>query len=180
MISMAEHEEFLLGDLEDSGRITLGRGQVISKTEMMDNPGDYPVYSSSATNNGEIGRYSQYMFDDEKITWSIDGGGKFFYRAPHKYSVTNVCGWLKVNDTGILTRYLYHALMNEWDKKVYDYLHKAHPSVIRKEYSISIPDVAIQKQFIAFVEQSDKSKLFGAMHRIQHITGGYTCLVKQI
>ena len=46
--------------------------------------------------------------------------------------------------------------------------------------TIFIPEMRIQEEFAAFVEQSDKSKLFGAMHRIQHITGGYTCLVKQI
>ncbi|MBR3885059.1 MAG: restriction endonuclease subunit S [Clostridia bacterium] len=158
MVNNVKHEVVLLGDLEDSGRITLGRGQVISKTDIMDNKGDYPVYSSSATNNGEIGRYDKFMFDDEKITWSIDGGGKFFYRPPHKYSVTNVCGWLKVNDSNISTKYLYHALMNEWFNKVYDYLHKAHPSVIRKEYTISIPSLEDQRQFVNFIELLDKSK----------------------
>ena len=50
-----------LGDLEDSGRIKLGRGMVISKNDIADNPGDYPVYSSSATGLGEFGRYSKYI-----------------------------------------------------------------------------------------------------------------------
>ena len=70
----------LIKHLEEDGVITLGRGQIISKDEMKKNPGDFPVYSSSATKNGEFGRYGKYMFDDERITWSIDGGGRLFYR----------------------------------------------------------------------------------------------------
>ena len=79
-----------LGVLEDEGLIKLGRGNVISKTDLSDFPGEYPVYSSSATGRGEFGRYGKYMFDEERISWSIDGGGRFFYRHAHKYSVTNV------------------------------------------------------------------------------------------
>ena len=134
-----------LGEVEDSGVLTLGRGQVISKIDMNNCPGDYPVYSSSSQNNGEIGRYGKYMFDDERITWSIDGGGKFFYRCGLKYSVTNVCGWLKVNQENILrTRFLYYLLFEEWSNKLFDYNHKAHPSVIRKEYLI--PFISLQEQ----------------------------------
>ena len=33
--------------------------------------------------------------------------------------------------------------------------------------------------FAAFAIQSDKSKLFGAKHRIENFTGGYLCLMKQ-
>ena len=53
----------LLEELENEGLITLGRGDIISKDDMMRNPGDYPVYSSSATENGEFGRYGKYMFE---------------------------------------------------------------------------------------------------------------------
>jgi type I restriction enzyme S subunit len=149
----------LLEELENEGKIILGRGQVISKEEIADNKGDYPVYSSSATNDGIIGLYSKYMFDDERITWSIDGGGKFFYRKPHKYSVTNVCGWLKVVSKNILTEYLYYALSNEWKNKTFDYVHKAHPSVIKKEYNLLIPELSIQRKFIDIAQKSDDAKL---------------------
>ena len=149
----------LLEELENEGKIILGRGQVISKEEIADNKGNYPVYSSSATNDGIIGLYSKYMFDDERITWSIDGGGKFFYRKPHRYSVTNVCGWLKVVSKDILTEYLYYALSNEWKNKTFDYVHKAHPSVIRKEYNLLIPELSIQRKFIDIAQKSDDAKL---------------------
>ena len=135
-----------LGDIEDQGYIKLGRGNVISKQDMKDCPGDFPVYSSSSVGDGEIGRYGKYMFDDERISWSIDGGGKFFYRNNLRYSITNVSGWLKVLAPKVVsTKYLYYTLMNEWVKKVYDYTHKAHPSVIREEYIIPIPPLPVQE-----------------------------------
>ena len=112
---------FTLAELEDSGQIKLGRGNVISKEELKKNPGEYPVYSSSASGTGIIGKYSKFMFDDERISWSIDGGGKFFYRKPHKYSITNVGGWLKVVTPNINTKFLYYVLMEQWEQKVYDY-----------------------------------------------------------
>ncbi len=139
----------MLGELEDDNLIKLGRGNVISKTDITNTPGDYPVYSSSANDEGEFGRYGKYMFDDERITWSIDGGGRFFYRQSHKYSVTNVSGWLKVNDNNVLNlRYLYFVLSNAWLTKVFDYTKKAHPSVIREEYKIPIPPLAIQEEIV--------------------------------
>ena len=142
-----------LGEVEDSGILTLGRGQVISKIDMNDCPGDFPVYSSSSQNNGEIGRYGKYMFDDERITWSIDGGGKLFYRNGLKYSVTNVCGWLKVNDGNKLnTKFLNYLLFEEWTNIIFDYNHKAHPSVIRNEYQIPIIPLEEQTRIVGILD----------------------------
>lgn len=145
---------FLLEQLENENIITLGRGNVISKTEIKEKPGEYPVYSSSSIGDGEIGRYGKYMFDDERITWSIDGGGKFFYRNNLKYSVTNVSGWLKVNkEEVIITKYLYYFLINEWKNKTYNYTHKAHPSVIRKEYRIAVPPLEVQREIVCILDK---------------------------
>ena len=41
------------------------------------------------------------MFDEELISWSVDGGGNFFYRSKHKYSLTNVSGYIRVLDKNI-------------------------------------------------------------------------------
>ena len=73
-----------------------GRGRVISKIDMSNNPGDYPVYSSQTTNNGEIGRIGTYDFDGEYITWTTDGAnaGAVFYRKG-RFNCTNVCGTAK-------------------------------------------------------------------------------------
>lgn len=145
-------ESFLLGDLEDRGWLKLGRGKIISKKDMQATPGDYPVYSSSATGDGEIGRYGEYMFDDERITWSIDGGGKLFYRNNIKYSVTNVGGWIKVLNEQINTKFLYYVLIEQWASKSFDYTKKAHPSVIRQEYIVPVPCVEIQNEICRILD----------------------------
>lgn len=141
-------ECYSLGEIENMGLISLGRGNVISKKEMQENPGNYPVYSSSVTGDGEIGRYGKYMFDDERITWSIDGGGKLFYRNGLKYSVTNVGGWIKVLDRKLSTKFLYYVLIDQWIQKSFDYTKKAHPSVIRDEYIVPLPPIEVQNEIV--------------------------------
>jgi restriction endonuclease S subunit len=144
----------ILGELEDEGVIKLGRGNVISKKDLLENPGDYPVYSASRLNQGEFGRYGRYMFDEELITWSIDGGGNFFYRPKHKFSVTNVCGWLRILKPEVLDyKYLYFALDLIHKRLYFDYIFKAHPSVIRDKYEIPLPPLEIQKRIVARIEE---------------------------
>lgn len=143
-----------LGAMEDTGLIKLGRGNVISKKDIAAEPGDYPIYSSSASGVGEFGRYGKYMFDDERLSWSVDGGGRFFYRRPHKYSVTNVSGWLKVLDSSrIDIKYLFYALDSAWSTKKFDYTKKAHPSVIRNEYKIPLLPLEVQKEIASILDK---------------------------
>lgn len=147
-------EYMQLGAIEDAGLIKLGRGNVISKKDIAVEPGDYPIYSSSASGVGEFGRYGKYMFDDERLSWSVDGGGRFFYRHAHKYSVTNVSGWLKVLDSSrIDIKYLFYALDSAWSTKKFDYTKKAHPSVIRNEYKIPIPPLKVQKEIVNILDK---------------------------
>lgn len=142
-----------LSDIEDEGLIKLGRGKVISKKAIAATPGDYPIYSSAATNEGLFGKYGKWMFDDTRITWSVDGGGKFFYRqGGRRYSVTNVCGWMQVTSEEIDAKYLYYTLSNEWSKKVFDYVHKAHPSVIREEYVLPFPPIEVQREIVRILD----------------------------
>lgn len=150
---MSKMEVRKLGEIEELGLIEMGRGNVISKNDISSTPGNYPVYSSSSSNNGEIGRYGKYMFDDERITWSIDGGGKLFYRNNIKYSVTNVCGWLKVLDEKkIISKWLYYLLINQWSKLNYNYSHKAHPSVIRNEYFVPNVNIKVQEEIVKILD----------------------------
>ena len=145
-----------LGDLVARQTISMGRGNVISKEAIESDPGAYPVFSSSATGDGIIGYYARYMFEDERISWSIDGGGKFFYHPASRYSVTNVSGWIKVHKPAeINTRYLYLALDAEWQKKHFDYQTKAHPSVIKNEYIIAYPDFDTQNKIAAVITSCD-------------------------
>ena len=134
--------------------IRLGRGNVISKMDIRECPGNYPIYSSSATGNGEFGRYGKYMFDYPQISWSIDGGGRFFLRKDDKYSLTNVSGWLRVLDDKVINiDYLYYILTNEWQNKTFDYTHKAHPSVIRDEYIVPLPPLKIQQEIVNILDK---------------------------
>ena len=145
-----------LGDLVAQQIISMGRGNVISKETIESDPGTYPVFSSSATGDGIIGHYARYMFDDERISWSIDGGGRFFYHPASRYSVTNVSGWIKVHKPGeIHTCYLYLVLDAEWQKKHFDYQTKAHPSVIKNEYIIAYPDIDTQNKIVAAISSCD-------------------------
>lgn len=147
-------ESYVLGELERKNILKLGRGNVISKVEIKNTPGDFPVYSSSVIGDGEIGRYGKYMFDDERITWSIDGGGNFFYRNNLKYSVTNVGGWIKVLDNTILnTKYLYYSLSSSWKNQKYNYIKKAYPSVIRTEYDIPLPPLPVQEEIVKILDK---------------------------
>ena len=125
--------------LEASGSIRLSRGKVISKKDIASRPGDYPIYSSSVQGDGLFGRYGEYMFDEEMITWSVDGGGHFFYRPRHRFSVTNVCGYMRIDNSKINYRFLAAQLQHLHSELNFDYQDKAHPSVIRKAYVIKLP-----------------------------------------
>ncbi|WP_081083701.1 restriction endonuclease subunit S [Propionibacterium freudenreichii] len=146
---------YRLSELESQGIISLGRGKVISKKTIAALPGDYPVYSSSGAGSGEFGRYGDYLFSGERIIWSIDGGGRFFYRPPHRYSVTNVSGWMTVDNDIIRTRYLYYVLTAAWRHEKFDYTRKAHPSVIRDLYHISVPPLSDQDRLVRRLDTFD-------------------------
>ena len=68
-----------LDELILANKVKLGRGNIISKKDIANFPGEYPIYSSAREKNGTFGYYGKYMFDEELITWSIDGGGRLFY-----------------------------------------------------------------------------------------------------
>lgn len=132
---MSENSVRPLEYYENLDEIELGRGNVISTLDLAAYPGDYPVYSSSAVGAGEFGRYGRFMFDEELITWSIDGGGRPFYRPKHRYSVTNVCGYLRVKRPDLWNYRFLHALLEKLQSGIqFDYQMKAHPSVIRELY----------------------------------------------
>jgi len=145
-----------LGGLEDLKIIKLGRGEVISKTDIKNFPGENPIYSSSVHNNALFGKYSKYMFDEELISWSVDGGGHFFHRPKHKFSITNVSGFMRV-DTNIFNYiFLASQLQLLHSKKYFDYQFKAHPSVIREEYYISYPNIKEQNAIANILTTADK------------------------
>jgi restriction endonuclease S subunit len=139
-----------LDELILSNKVELGRGNIISKKDIASFPGNYPIYSSAREKNGTFGFYGKYMFDEELITWSIDGGGRLFYRPRHKFSVTNVGGTLRILDNDFLDcRYLHLVLTNLHSKLRFDWVYKAHPSVIRMVYNkIPIPSLKKQREIV--------------------------------
>lgn len=149
-------QEDKLEKLINEGLITLYRGKVISKEDIKKFPGNYPIYSSSVINNGEMGEYGKYMFDEELITWSIDGGGNFFYRNKHKFSVTNVCGYIKINTNYFNYKFLAEELIYLHSKLSFDYMLKAHPSVIKKIYTINYPNLKEQTKIAKLALNLDK------------------------
>ncbi len=143
-----------LDELIMAGKVSLHRGNIISKRDIDANPGEYPIYSSATKNNGTFGYYGSYMFDEELITWSVDGGGHLFYRPKHKFSVTNVGGILRVRDHSYLdVRFLHLALDDLHSRVTFDWSRKAHPSVIRLVYNqIPIPPLEEQRRIVETID----------------------------
>ncbi len=87
------------------------------------------------------------MFDEELVTWSVDGGGKFFYRPKRKFSITNVSGFLRVRAKDKLdTYYTWAHLFSIWETMTFNYTEKLHPSILRERFSFSYPELAEQKK----------------------------------
>ena len=145
-----------IADLEEKGILQLGRGKVISKKDLAATPGTYPVYSSAKENDGKFGEYGHFMFDEELITWSVDGGGSLFHRPKHRFSITNVGGFVRILDKQTVEcRYLYFVLSWLHSQVRFDWVRKAHPSVIRKVYtSFPLPPLEEQKRIVAVLDQA--------------------------
>jgi type I restriction enzyme S subunit len=147
---------YVLEELEELGWVELGRGEVISGQDIKAIPGCYPIYSSSVKNSGLMGTYGRFMFDEELISWSIDGGGDFFHRPTHKFSVTNVSGFMRLKTSHLNYRFLANHLQALHASLTFDYQFKAHPSVIRKLYRLAIPAPAEQQKLAECLSSVDK------------------------
>ena len=144
-----------LDELIQEGIVRLNRGNIIPKHQK-DNAYKYPVYSSLTQNNGLMGYNDTYMFDKELITWSIDGGGNFFYRKKHKFNVTNVCGILQVDENVYSYRFIAEMLTYQHSKMKFDYQSKAHPSVISSLYSLPCLPISEQNSYCRLFIALDK------------------------
>lgn len=138
-----------IGDICD-----ISRGQVMSKDFIRDNSGEYPVYSSQTENEGVLGKISTYMFDGEYLTWTTDGAnaGMVFYRKG-KFSVTNVCGLLKVASKNVFPKFLYYALSVVTSK----YVNKGmgNPKLmsnVMARIQIPLPALPVQREIVRILD----------------------------
>ncbi len=130
------------------------RGRVMSKDYIKQNIGDYPVYSSQTENNGELGKITTYDFEGEYLTWTTDGAnaGSVFYRNG-KFSVTNVCGLLKVIDTNVSTKFLYHTLLVEAPKYVNAGM--GNPKLmsnVMEKIKVAVPPLEVQCEIVHILD----------------------------
>lgn len=137
---------------------TITRGRVMSKDYIKENHGEYPVYSSQTENFGELGCISTYDFDGEYLTWTTDGAnaGSVFYRNG-KFSITNVCGLIKVSDYIILTRFLYYILSVEAKKYVSSGM--GNPKLmsnVMSKVKVPIPPLEVQQEIVRILDQFTK------------------------
>ena len=140
-----------VGDLCETGR-----GRVISRRDINNNPGPYPVYSSQTSNGGLFGRLGTYDFDGEYVTWTTDGAnaGTVFHRIG-KFNCTNVCGTLKrrvdfVNRIDM--RFLAQVLGQVAKSYV---IQVGNPKLMNKEVAkipVSVPSLGIQQAIVTELE----------------------------
>jgi len=174
-----EWKKQTIEELEDQDILTLSRGQVISKKDIARIPGQYPIYSSSVKNSGLFGRYGKYMFDEELITWSVDGGGNFFYRPKHRFSVTNVSGFMRVDTNAIDYRFFAAQLDYLHGKLKFDYQTKAHPSVIRKLYTVLLPSLKEQQRITSVLSAVDR-EIETWQQELKHLKQEKKALMQQL
>lgn len=144
----------LLTDAVSDWDVFLTRWNVISKNDIEKYEWNYPIYSSSIHNNWLFGYYGKYMFDEELISWSVDWWGNLFYRPKHKYSITNVSGILRIKKN-YNYQYLHYLLSWQHSFTQFDYMGKAHPSVIDKMYYVFDVSLTEQKKIAMILSTLD-------------------------
>lgn len=133
----------------------LSRGRVMSKEYLAEFAGEYPVYSSQTANNGEIGKIRTFDYDGEFITWTTDGAnaGTVFHRKG-KFSITNVCGLIKIKDNSeLIYGFLFYWLSIEAKKYVYSGM--GNPKLMSNQITkipIPIPPLEIQQKIVAILD----------------------------
>ena len=142
--------------VQDIYKIT--RGYVLAASETDENASDempYPVYSSQTKNNGLMGYYKDYLYENA-ITWTTDGAnaGTVNYRAGNFYC-TNVCGVL-LSEEGYSNKCAAEALNNVAWKWV---SHVGNPKLMNNvmgEIPITLPKtIEEQNRLSCFFEQID-------------------------
>lgn len=132
----------------------ISRGRVMSKKYLAEHFGKYPVYSSQTKNEGVFGYIDTYDFDGEYLTWTTDGAnaGSVFYHNG-KFSITNVCGLLRVINNSIDARWLLQYLRTY--AKSYVNKSMGNPKLMSNVVAripIPLPSLDIQREIVGKLE----------------------------
>ncbi|MEI7702449.1 MAG: restriction endonuclease subunit S, partial [Planctomycetia bacterium] len=149
-----------LGDVPEHWRqipvwllFDIGRGRVISHEEILDKPGDYPVYSSQTENQGIMGYLSSFEFEGDFLTWTTDGANAgTVFRRSGRFNCTNVCGTLKLKAPTVSLDYCRHALAIS---TAYFVRHDINPKLMNNvmaKIRILIPSIDEQSSIAEFLD----------------------------
>lgn len=141
-----------------SDMFNVTRGYVLAATLTAENKTEemtYPVYSSQTKDNGLMGYYKDYLYEDA-ITWTTDGAnaGTVNYR-DGKFYCTNVCGVLLSNK--IMASKMVAEALNNVAKEYVSYV--GNPKLMNNvmaDIKILIPTSPLEQEKISkFFEQLD-------------------------
>lgn len=129
----------------------------MSKDYLVANTGPYPVYSSQTVDDGVFGRINTYDYNGEYITWTTDGAnaGSIFHRNG-KFSITNVCGLLKVKVNYVNTKFLAYSLATV--AKKYVSAGMGNPKImsnVMANVKVQIPPLAEQERVVKILDAFD-------------------------
>ena len=115
----------------------------------------YPVYSSQTKNDGLMGYYNEYLYENS-ITWTTDGANAGYTRyRSGKFYCTNVCGVLLNND-GFANEFVAEKI-NEISKKYVSYV--GNPKLMNNvmaEIKIDLPTLEKQQYYSKFINLLNK------------------------
>ncbi len=149
-------EKWEIKKIVDIYKIT--RGNVLSTAlivNKLNNNYKYPVYSSQTKQNGLMGFYNNYLYENA-ITWTTDGANAGFvtYRKG-KFYCTNVCGVL-LNEKGYCNKCMAEIL-NSITKKYVSYV--GNPKLMNNtmaKIKINFPPVAEQTAIAEILSTADR------------------------
>ena len=157
-------------EIEIGKAFQVTRGYVLPATVVRQDASEeyiYPVYSSQTKDNGLMGYYNDYLYENA-ITWTTDGAnaGTVHYR-PGKFYCTNVCGVL-LSDEGNANRCVAEIL-GSVSKKYVSYV--GNPKLmnnVMSEIKIYVPTIDEQKKIDDFISVIDH-RIEKQLELIEHL-----------
>ena len=141
-----------------SDLFSLTRGRIISKNEIEQNLGIYPVFSSQTSNDGILGYIDSFDYDGEFITWTTDGAnaGRVFFRKG-RFNCTNVCGLASLKNGISLNLYYTMTYLNLVTKYYVSYV--GNPKLMNNAFasiSLHLPNIDYQNKVADILSKADE------------------------